>query len=239
MTTTFYASPEHRSGNAITLPEEEARHAARVLRHQVGDVIQVVDGVGGLHRVVIREITKKTVSGEILESVQNQNEPELDLTIGLGLLKNPARFETFAEKAVELGVRRIVPLVTERTERTSVKEERLHKILVAAMKQSGRTRLPELYPATHLEEMLTGFRNHLRVMCHESAPADQSLANILNKNDLSETVIIIGPEGGFSESEIAMSKRYDWHIASLGARRLRAETAAIAVAAFTMLIKDW
>ena len=237
MTTTFYVPPEYRTGNTIILPDDEARHAVQVLRHQVGDEIFVVDGVGGLHRVEIREVTRKTVSGEILESTINQNEPEFNLIIGLGILKNPARFETFVEKAVELGVSGIIPLQTERTQKNSLKIERIRKILVAAMKQSGRTKLPELYPISSLGEVLTESDYRIRIVCHEGSTADRTLADII-RDDSSEITILVGPEGGFSDAEIETAKENGWQIASLGSRRLRAETAAISVAALVMLTKE-
>lgn len=233
MTTTFYAPPDLIHDGRITLPEDEARHAVRALRHGVGDEIVVVDGAGGRYRVRLTEADKRGAAGEIVEAQREVGEPPYRLTVGLGTLKNAGRFETFAEKAVELGVSRIVPLATERTERERVKERRLENILVAAMKQSGRSRLPELAELQDFDETLRS-GDPLRILCHESADPAAALPHVLAGAPVSLT-ILVGPEGGFSEAEVARAEASGWTVASLGPRRLRAETAAIAAASAVVL----
>lgn len=235
MTTTFYAPPDAIRNGRIVLPEDEARHAVRALRHNAGDEIVVVDGVGGHYRVRLTDVDKRSAAGEVIEELRDVGEPAYKLTVGLGTLKNAGRFETFAEKAVELGVRTIIPLVTERTERMSLKAARLQNILVAAMKQSGRSRLPLVTEPLPLKDVLEG-RNALRILCHESADPEAALSRILDTAPACEAItMLVGPEGGFSETEVTQAAEAGWQVSSLGPRRLRAETAAIVAASAVML----
>ena len=235
MTTTFYAPPDAFSAGRVVLPDDEARHAVRTLRHSVGDEIVVVDGAGGRYRVRLTEADKRSAAGEVLSEEREVGEPDYRLTVGLGGLKNAGRFETFAEKAVELGVGTIVPLTTERTEHMKIKAGRLENILVAAMKQSGRSRLPTVTEPRPLKEMLEG-SDPLRVLCHESADPEAALPRILDAAPAWESMtILVGPEGGFSEGEVERAVGAGWQIASLGPRRLRAETAAIVATSAVML----
>lgn len=235
MTTTFFAPPHQIRDGRVVLPEAEARHAVRTLRHGVGDEIVVVDGSGGRYRVRLTEADKRGAAGEILREEREVGEPEYRLTLGLGLLKSASRFETFAEKAVELGVGTIFPLETERTERMRVKAGRLENILVAAMKQSGRSRLPALEEPQAFANALE-VDAPLRILCHETADVSASLPRILDAAPTREALtILVGPEGGFSEAEVTKARAAGWSVASLGPRRLRAETAAIAAASAVML----
>ncbi len=235
MTTTFYAPPENLSDGRLVLPEDEAQHAVRALRHAVGDEIVVVDGAGGRYRVRLTEAGKRGAAGEIVSAEREVGEPAHPLVLGLGVLKNAGRFETFVEKAVELGVTEIVPLETERTERARLKPARLAGILVAALKQSGRSRLPALAEPTPLAAVLAGRASGLRILCHEAAGLDALLPRVLARNSGAGVTILVGPEGGFSDGEVAEAEAAGWHVASLGPRRLRAETAALAAAATAML----
>jgi 16S rRNA (uracil1498-N3)-methyltransferase len=236
MTTTFYAPPDRFSGTRIELPEDEARHAVRVLRHRAGDEIVVVDGAGGRFRVRLAEADGNRAAGDIVSEERDAGEPAYRLTIGLGLLKNPSRFETFAEKAVELGVAEIAPLVTERAERASVKHARIENILVAAMKQSGRSRLPVLAEPRPLRAMLEA-EGGLKLICHEaSAPEDALVARLRQHTPPAAVTVLVGPEGGFSHGEIEAAISAGWLVTSLGPRRLRAETAALAAAAGVSLV---
>lgn len=235
MTTTFYAPPSHIENSRVVLPDDEARHAVRVLRHGPGDEIVVVDGAGGRYRVRLTETDKRSAAGEIVAAEREVGEPSYRLRVGLGTLKNASRFETFAEKAVELGVSEIVPLVTERTERMSLKAQRMENILVAAMKQSGRSRLPTLTEPQPLADVLAA-SSGVCILCHESADPEAMLPTVLSRAEDARAIsVLVGPEGGFSEEEVAAAEEAGWTVASLGPRRLRAETAAIVAAAAVML----
>lgn len=234
MTTTFFAPPDRIENGRVTLPQDEARHAVRALRHGVGDEIVVVDGAGGRYRVRLTEADKRGAAGEVVEEQREVGEPPYRLTVGLGVLKKAGRFETFAEKAVELGVSRIAPLATERTERQRLKAGRLENILVAAMKQSGRSRRPELSDPQEFADALRS-ADALRILCHESADSAAALPRVLEASSAETITVLVGPEGGFSEGEVAEARAAGWTVASLGPRRLRAETAAIAAASAVML----
>ncbi len=234
MTTTFFAPPERIADGCLVLPEDEARHAVRALRHSVGDEIVVVDGAGGRYRVRLTEADKRGAAGEIVGTEREVGEPRHRLTVGLGVLKNAGRFETFAEKAVELGVTEVVPLETERTEGARLKAKRLDNILVAALKQSGRSRLTDLAEPTPLADVLGAPPDGERILCHEAA-GGVLLPRVLSRNPAGPVTILVGPEGGFSDAEVAEARAAGWTVASLGPRRLRAETAAIAAAAAAML----
>ena len=235
MTTTFYAPPAAFNGMYVELPDDEARHAVKVLRMQPGDELVVVDGVGRRHRVVLTEASKQRAVGQVLETEQEVDEAAVALTLGLALLKNRNRFETALEKAVELGVRRIIPLMTARTEKGGLKTARAENILVAAMKQSGRCRLPDLAAPTDFTEALTTEAD-LALIAHEDAAGEHGIFRVLKQHPFVHRVrVLVGPEGGFTDEEVAQAQAAGYQLASLGPRRLRAETAAITAAAAVML----
>lgn len=237
MTTLFYASPDAFHEGAVDFPEDEARHLAKVLRHSPGDEVEVVDGAGGRHTVRLIQVDRQRVRGQVLSTRHEVNEPPFHLTVGLATLKNAARFETFVEKAVELGVSAITPLATARTERQRARHGRLRNIMVAAMKQSGRSRLPELSEPQELGAVIRQ-RGGLRIICHEAAEAEAALMNRLAAWAGEPITILVGPEGGFTENEVADAVAQGWAPAALGSRRLRAETAAMAAAAAVMLAAE-
>lgn len=237
MTTFFYAPPPAFRGTVVVLPDEEARHVARVLRKQPGDEIVVVDGEGGWHRVALDHVDRRQVAGHVVETRREVGEPAYELSLGVAVLKNRSRFETVLEKAVEVGVREVVPLLTERTERERVKEARSHNILVAAMKQSQRCRLVELHEPTTFEDALVGAFD-LSLLCHEQAGVERHVLDVLRAQRGARRIRVwIGPEGGFSDDEVACAAAAGFLPVSLGPRRLRAETAALVAATAVMLAR--
>jgi 16S rRNA (uracil1498-N3)-methyltransferase len=239
MTTAFYAPPEARRGNQIVLPPEEAAHAVRVLRARPGDEIDVVDGEGRAYRVQLDHVQRDHVAATILEESTGRGEPPYHLTIALSPLKNPGRFETFVEKATELGVSRIIPLLTERTEKQSLNLRRAENILIAAMKQSGRSRRPILEEPTSLRNVVEGEEAGLRVICHEAVVQSATAGDAGAPTMPPATILaLVGPEGGFSDEEVSLCLQAGYLPTLLGGRRLRAETAGIAIAASFMLTYD-
>ncbi len=228
MTTSFYVPADQITGTLIRFPEEEAHHASRVIRHDVGDVVRVVDGAGHAYRVRLTMIDREAVQGEVIEMTRNENEPSYTLTLAVGLVKNRARFETMIEKAVELGASRILPLISTRSERMGFRQDRLEKIAVAALKQSGRTWLTDISEPVHLDDYLQWDSSALRLVCHEKARDEPHLAELLRQYAGRDSIeILIGPEGGFTPEEIKGAVAASFHVVHLGSRRLRSETSAI------------
>ncbi len=231
----FYAPPSAFRNDLVVLPEDEARHAGKVLRKQAGDEIVVVDGEGGWHLVRLDHVDKHAATGYVVETRQEVGEPGYALTLGLALLKNQNRFETFLEKAVELGVGEVVPMLTARTEKGRLKERRAHNILVAAMKQSGRSRLIRLVAPQPFASALEA-PSDLSLICHERVDASSSILNALQQHRQARRLqVLVGPEGGFTQGELRQAEAAHFAAVSLGPRRLRAETAALVAATAIML----
>ena len=237
MTTTYYIPIESITGNKVSLPEEEAHHAVHVLRHKIGDEIVAVDGKGGWYRIRLERIGRRVAEGEIVELKEQIGEPSYSLTVGVALLKNQKRFDVFVEKASELGVSRIVPLVTSRTEKRSIKVNRVENILIAAMKQCGRSKQVECTEVLSLDETINRFSSSLTLCCHEKADEERTLIQSLESHQGSKDVLLlIGPEGGFTDEEVQKMKAHQIDTISLGVRRLRTETAAMAASTGVMLL---
>ncbi len=234
----YFTEPDQIGDESLRLPPDEARHALRVVRLGVGDEIAVVDGGGGWYRARIESVDREGLVASILERRVDVGEPDYAFTVGLGLLKHHGRFETFLEKAVELGVTRIMPLVTERSQSSQIHMKRCRRILVAGLKQSLRSRLPDLMePCTF--EMALRQDAEVRMIAHEGAENEESLINHLDAiRTAASCSVLIGPEGGFSDGELEKAARAGWTRVSLGASRLRAETAGMAAAAMVQLIKS-
>ncbi len=240
MTTSFYAPPSAiREDGYVVLPDDEAAHAARVLRKRPGDEIVVVDGEGGWYRVRLDHVDRRSAAGVILEACREAGEPAYVLSIGLALLKNRGRFETFLEKAVELGVGEVIPLKTHRTEGAHLKMQRAGKVIVAAMKQCGRSRLARLAEPQPLARVLHGDPVDLAFIAHEQTAPEHNLAAALTRSPAARRIrILIGPEGGFTGEEIAEAQQAGYAPVSLGPRRLRAETAALVAASTVMMARS-
>ena len=224
----FFAPPEAFSSTGyIAFPPDEAKHAIKVLRLRPGDTVTVVDGQGLGVRVQIECADRDGVRGRIVSKHENLGEPVRKLTIGLALLKQQKRYNFFLEKAVELGVTGIIPLMTERTESRIWRKDRAMQVMIAALKQCERSRLPELHPPMSFDQLLDS-----RPLIADPG-AEASLLEVVREMDDS-TTILIGPEGGFTEDERRLAIMHDGKLVQLGSRRLRAETAAICCAAAVM-----
>lgn len=218
----FYS--KNLEGDRIELDPENARHAIKVLRAKVGDELHFTDGKGKLVNARIAELGSKNCVIETISS-ENLERRKPTLTMAVAPTKNIARFEWMLEKATEIGVERIVPIICARSERKVIKFERLEKILVSAMKQSQRAWLPKLSEAvsfkTFIDQELIG-KGYIGWM-DEVEPAH--LKDALDPEK--ETTILIGPEGDFTPEEVELAKAKSYQPISLGTSRLRTETAAI------------
>ena len=212
------------SNDIVVLSTEEAHHAMRVLRLESGDIVKVFDGEGSIYDCRIKELSKK----EAILTVLNEKKAEYkrsELTLLVAPTKSIDRFEWFLEKATEIGVGEIVPILTEHSERKVVKHERLEKVLVSAMKQSMNPYKPELKELTSFEAVIKQYSDTDRFISHCMADEKDHLFNELNKNVA--TSILIGPEGDFSPKEIEMAIAVGWKPVTMGHQRFRTETAAV------------
>ena len=230
----FFVEPTAINGTYITIEGDEAKHIARVLRKQEGEMLWVADGNGTAYEVVIRSISLHTVECEIVYAHQHHHEPDIEVTLAVAQLKNPSRMEWIIEKGTELGVRRFIPLITNRTIAKSSKEERWQNIALAAMKQSGRCVLPQIYPPTKFETLLNNIGAYeMKLIPYERTDSVLFIGEVLRlRTPPRSVIIIIGPEGGFTEEEITAAEQANFMQVSLGRRRLRTETAAIVSAAW-------
>jgi 16S rRNA (uracil1498-N3)-methyltransferase len=228
MTTNFYAPPSAIRGRRVVLPEAEARHLRTVLRADEGEEMIVVDGEGGWYRARIDHLASNQVVGTITEQREDVGEPPIEVTVGLGILKKRSRFETFVEKAVELGVQRIVPLRTRRTERDTIRDERLRSVMVAAMKQCRRSRLPTLAAPQSPASLASASDAAAKFVCHSGDDAVPLHRAAGRARPFDEALILVGSEGGFADSEVEAAVAAGATVVSLGPRRLRAETAGLA-----------
>lgn len=219
----FY-TPVNVDGS-LSLEEDELRHAVKTLRKRVGDEIWSTDGNGNRYKSRIRTISKSHAALEILHQ-EKEDQPSPQLHIGIALTKHASRLEWFLEKATEIGVHHITPIITSRTEKKSFKKSRGDKIIVAAMKQSLRAHLPQLTDVLSLKEFVEKESNSSAdkyVGCYNEENAQ--LQDSLSKNK--DTIILIGPEGDFTDSEITMITQANFTSINLGNHRLRTETAGI------------
>jgi 16S rRNA (uracil1498-N3)-methyltransferase len=231
----FYSPPENFSRHAVLIEDEEYAHLVHVMRKKEGDEIRVVDGRGTAYDVRLGPLKKHTVSAEILSVHRNHHEPSRHVTLAVGILKNPSKFDFLVEKATELGVRQIVPLMTHRTIPGHAKTERWQKLALAAMKQSGRSYLPVVRKLMTVDELLSQRDQFdLHLVAHEQEEGAPALEKLLAKKS-SSILLMVGPEGGFDDQEVERCLRAGFHHVYLGERRLRTETAAIVATGLFLL----
>ncbi len=229
----FYAS--EISGNLCRLDAEESGHCVRVLRHRAGDLIDVIDGEGTLYRCRLTDDNPKGAEAQVLESQAHWNAHPYRLTIGCCPTKNNDRFEWFVEKATEVGIDCIVPLIGERSERKVYKTDRAVRIALSATKQSLKARIPRMEEPLSVKEFLREPREGLKLIayCFEGERPRTSIKEALQKmpgqagNDVT---VLIGPEGDFSPEEAQLALDSGYVPIHLGASRLRTETAAVTAA---------
>ena len=231
----FYTSRSNISDAHIRIIGEEHHHLSRVSRTKIGEEIYVADGEGMMYRARVASIDASASNCEIVEKLDAFHEPKRKITLAQAVLKNPGKMDWIVEKATELGVSEIIPMETERTLTTHAKKERLQHLALAAMKQSLRCRLPLIHETHRMDEILMRWEGADVVLLHESAPLGNRLSEIVLRNSPAKALVLfVGPEGGFNENEVAIAQQHHVLLASLGARRLRSETAAIAALAILM-----
>lgn len=222
----FYG-PDLRN-NVVDLPEEEAHHAQHVLRLSAGSIIGLLDGRGGFAEAEIVEATKRSCAVQVLRREQALPERKASIHLAVAPTKQMERFEWFLEKATEIGVDRITPVLTSRTERTKLRHDRLERVLIGAMKQSQRRWLPTLDAPTPLSELdRSAAAQRLFGWCEGER---NELVTVYDPR--LSTQLLIGPEGDFTPAEADMLIASGYVAVSLGQARLRTETAAVAACAW-------
>ena len=212
------------------LSEEEAKHALKVLRKKAGYILFVTNGKGQLGKIRILSENDKNCLVEILETYSDpQLGVQTSIHLCVALTKNNDRFEWLIEKAVELGVTRVTPLITKFAERSKIRIERLEKIALSAMKQSLRSILPSIDEPTKLNVLLDSFDPSHTLLIAHCYPSEKLW--IKDLIDVINPIILIGPEGDFSPQEVELCKKHQAIDIDLGPYRLRTETAALTAVA--------
>lgn len=216
------------NGNVIRLPEEEAHHAVNVLRLKPGSTVLLLDGAGMTVEATIDQADKKGCTAVRARSLDRPAERANRIHIACAPTKSIDRFEWMLEKCTEIGVDRITPLLTERTERAYLRHERLLKVLVSAMKQSERAWLPLLDGPTTIDQLLMEPLPAQRFFGWCEGEREPLVSAFKSDADV---VMLIGPEGDFTPEEAGTLRTAGFVATSLGNARLRTETAAIAACA--------
>jgi 16S rRNA (uracil1498-N3)-methyltransferase len=218
----------------------DVHYLRHVLRMKVGDEIELLDGTGKVYRSRITALEKEKVVCKIIASSQAESEPKVKVTLAQALPK-ASKMDFIIEKCTELGVYKIIPLLTERTVARGVKLARWRKLAKEAAEQSGRAIIPEIAALSDFKEILK-MKDHFDLaLIPWELEKEKSLKSILTispSHHLQSILLLIGPEGGFSHSEVDQAKAAGFIPVSLGKRILRAETAGMAALAMVMYESD-
>jgi 16S rRNA (uracil1498-N3)-methyltransferase len=224
MSVPYFYEPLIATGmTQFTLSETSSKHCVQVLRMDVGEQIDITNGQGGLFHATIQVAHKKNAVVTIAASTQTDR-PKQKLQLGISLLKNAVRLEWLFEKATEIGVTSITPLICERTIHERFKTERMQQIIQSAMIQSQQTWLPVLSEPMPLLQFITKSSANQKLIAHCEPLHKTSIQSIEPSDDL---LLLIGPEGDFDPSEIEAAIAKDFMPIDLGPTRLRTETAGI------------
>ena len=216
----------------IELDAEESAHCTRVMRHKPGGTVNVIDGSGTLYTCELLDAGPKGATARILEATPGFGAHPYRLTMAVCPTKNPDRYEWFAEKATEIGVDAIVPVTGDRSERRTIKAERLERLVLSAAKQSLKGAVPQVCPCISVSEFIrTVPESAVRMICYCFDGQKFSIPQVLGRTDSKDIYILIGPEGDFSPEEAALAHELGWLPVTLGESRLRTETAAVVAAA--------
>lgn len=220
----FYTSDIDPNATSHTFDREESKHIIKVLRKKEGDTIHITNGLGFLFTTEISLASDTKCTVRIVDTSHQQPLP-YRLHLAVAPTKMNERYEWFLEKATEIGIHEITPILCEHSERTVFKAERMEKILIAAMKQSNQLYLPKLNPALSYKNFIDQEQIGQKFIAHCDESHKLTLKSQLQKNQ--DVTLLIGPEGDFSvkEIEIALTKRFI--PVTLGTTRLRTETAAV------------
>jgi 16S rRNA (uracil1498-N3)-methyltransferase len=218
----------------IILSSEESKHATKVLRKKEGDILNFTDGKGGFYKAEITLADSRKCRLQIISSEQKPKQHSYHLHIAIAPTKNMDRYEWFLEKATEIGIDEITPIICDHSERKVLKTERCNRILLSAMKQSLKFHLPKLNEAIPLKDFLKQDFEGNKYIAHCEDGEKQELRK---EEKADKTTVLIGPEGDFSPAEIEIALQNQFNAVSFGKSRLRTETAGL-VAVHTINIKQ-
>lgn len=230
----FYNEEITITADVLVLNEETSKHIVQVLRMQNGEQLQLTDGKGNLFTAEITDDNRKKCTVKITD-ISSVQAPISTKAIGISLVKNSHRFEWFLEKATEIGITEIYPLICQRTEKQHFRSDRMKTILVSAMLQSQQVWLPVLHEPVKFNALLNQPLYPKKFIAHCENENDKVQLNAVLPDSSTSTLILIGPEGDFTRDEIALALQNDFIPVALGNTRLRTETAGVVAA--TLLTK--
>jgi 16S rRNA (uracil1498-N3)-methyltransferase len=215
-------------GDTYTLDENESRHCVKVLRMSKGDPVNLIDGKGSLYEGYINKADSSKCSISISRVIKDFEKRDYYLHLAISPLKNPERFELFVEKSVEIGIDEITPLICAHTEKPSIKNERIERVIISAMKQSLKARKTILNKPVPFGDFVKTEFNYIKMIAHCNTEHERKgIGDVYSKK--ADALVLIGPEGDFSPEEIDMAMLRGFKSVHLGRSRLRTETAGIAV----------
>lgn len=220
----FYNPQIDEKTESFSFDKEESKHIIKVLRKKDTDILFVTNGMGLLFETEIILASDNKCTVKIL-AIEKANPSNFYLHLVVAPTKMNDRYEWFLEKATEIGVDEITPIICDRSERKVINKDRFEKIILTALKQSNALFLPKLNEAVSFKEFIKRKNNGLQLIAHCEETNKKSLKSVLRPNE--NATILIGPEGDFSEKEIALALENNFIPVSLGNTRLRTETAAV------------
>jgi 16S rRNA (uracil1498-N3)-methyltransferase len=232
----FYINDFDPDQSVITLDEDTSKHVVNVLRMKTGAPLHCTDGKGNLLVAEIMDTGKKKCTIKVV-AVRFEQPSSQKIIIAISILKNAGRFEWFLEKATEIGVTEIVPMVCDRTEKQQFRYDRMNNILISAMLQSQQTWLPLLHKPIGFGQLLRQeeiIKADQKFIAHCLSDQKMSLVSQVNQS-LPNKVILIGPEGDFTKEEIDFALSHNYVPVALGNNRLRSETAGVVAATILKL----
>ena len=212
--------------NSVNFSLDEKKHLTKVLRKKVGDELSVIDGKGYLYIVRITSLEKNSSQIEIIRKEKKEKTHNYYLHIAIAPTKNISRFEWFLEKATEIGIDEITPIICQRSERKKINMQRCNRILISSIKQSLKFYKPKLNEPSNFSDFIKEKLEGDKLIAH----CLKTEKNKINKSNQKKYIILIGPEGDFTENEITNALKNGFKATTLGNSRLRTETAGIIAA---------
>lgn len=220
----FYNPAINEDTETFSFDKEESKHIIKVLRKKDADILYVTNGLGLLFKTKIILASDNKCTVQILDT-EKTDAPKQKLHLAVAPTKMNDRYEWFLEKATEIGIYEITPIICDRSERKVINPERFEKIILSAMKQCNQTYLPKLNPVISLKEFIKKENTGQKLIAHCEETNKKSLKSILKPK--TDYIILVGPEGDFSSKEIELALENNYIPVSLGETRLRTETAAV------------